>query len=251
MMKEIIKKYGVFRTFLVLFGGMISLYGFCVGLYRPFAYAFILAGAVFILLAVLWERIKKTGMVTKIVLISLFSIVFADFAVLELRIIFAANGKYTDNADYVIILGAKVNGETPSREFAERIRLASSYLKENPHSTAVTTGGKGSDENISESEASRRMLISLGIPDSRIISEDKSTSTAENFKYALEIIKENGGSESSKIVVSSSFHLFRSEKIAEKYGFTEVYTMGSTGKLLLVPFYYVREYFAYFKLRFS
>ena len=65
-------------------------------------------------------------------------------------------------------------------------------------------------------------------------------------------IKENGGSESSKIVgVSSSFHLIRSEKIAEKYGFTEVYTMGSTGKLLLVPFYYVREYFAYFKTRFS
>ena len=214
-MKEKIKKYGFFRTFLVILGSVTAFYGVCVGLYRPFAYVFISAGTVFVLMSVFWERIKKTGMVTKIVLISLFAIIFADFAVCEFRIISAAKGSNTDNADYVIILGAKVNGETPSREFAERIRLAASYLDENPHSIAVTTGGKGDDENIAESDAARKMLISLGIPESRIICENQSVSTNENFKYALEKIKENGGNENSKIVIiSSSFHLFRAVKLA-------------------------------------
>lgn len=249
-MKKRIRAYGVFRTAIALLGSLIAFYGVCIGLYRPFAYVFIAVGAALILLSYFWERIKKTGIVTKIALLTLFAVIFADFAVCEARIIYASKGKETDASDYVIILGAKVNGETPSMEFAERIRLAASYLAENPASVVITTGGKGNDEQISEGIAARRMLLSLGIAEERILTEEKSTSTDENFMYSLELIKENGGSENSKItVVSSSFHLFRASLIAEKYGFSDIYTMGSTGKLLLVPFYYVREYFAYTQYR--
>ena len=251
-MAEKSKKFGVFRTVLVILGLIIVVYGFSVGLYRSLAYAFIAVGAGILALSYFWERITKASTVTKIVLIALFTIVFSDFVICEARIIAGSADRKTDNSDYVIILGAKVNGETPSKEFAERIRLAASYLAENPHSAAVTTGGKGSDELIPEGEAARRMLVSLGISEDRILTETKSTSTDENFDFALELIKADGGSENSKVtVVSSSFHLFRARKLAEKHGFTDVYTIGSTGKLLLVPYYYVREYLAYFKVRFT
>lgn len=251
-MNEKKKKYGFWSVFFTVVGLILVIYGVSVGLYRAFAYIFIAAGVTLIAAVYFRERIKKTGMVTKIVLISLFTVLLADFVICEARIIYASRGRMTDNADYVIILGAKVNGDVPSKEFAERIRLAAGYLKENPHSVAVTTGGKGSDENLAEGEAAKKMLISLGISEDRIIAETESTSTDENFANALELIKADGGSGNSKVmVVSSSFHLFRASRLASRRGFTDVYTMGSTGKLLLVPYYYVREYFAYFKVRFT
>ena len=93
--------------------------------------------------------------------------------------------------DYVVVLGGRVRGEKPSRSLYKRIEKAAEYLKEHENIKVVASGGKGKGEEISEAEAIKRELVKLGIFENRIITEDKSVNTVENFKFTLEKIKEN------------------------------------------------------------
>lgn len=52
------------------------------------------------------------------------------------------NEKGEKNLDYVIVLGAQVRGDVPSRALKKRIQKAEDYLKENPETIAVLSGGK-------------------------------------------------------------------------------------------------------------
>ena len=67
------------------------------------------------------------------------------------------------NLDYIIVLGAHVDGTRMTLALLERARRALLYLKENPGTRAVLSGGKGDGENISEAEAMYRYLIGHGI----------------------------------------------------------------------------------------
>ena len=42
--------------------------------------------------------------------------------------------------DYVIILGARVKGEKPTKSLMERIKAATEYLKKNPEVKVIATG---------------------------------------------------------------------------------------------------------------
>ena len=55
-----------------------------------------------------------------------------------------------------------------------------------------------------------------GVPECDIIKEDRSTSTKENFLFSDEIIKELLGDEAKVVFVTSNFHVFRSERVAER-----------------------------------
>ena len=52
----------------------------------------------------------------------------------------------------------------------------------------MPSGGKGADEPVSEAEAMRRYLLEQGIPEERILVEDRSRDTFENMKFSKEII---------------------------------------------------------------
>ena len=56
-------------------------------------------------------------------------------------------------ADAVIVLGAGVNGTTPSVALQTRIDAAERYLKAHPDIPAVLSGGQGPGEDISEARA--------------------------------------------------------------------------------------------------
>ena len=86
--------------------------------------------------------------------------------------------------DYIIILGARVNGTEPSLSLQTRALKAVEYLNENPETLVVASGGQGEDEEISEAECIIRILREAGIAEERIIREDKSTSTAENIRFS-------------------------------------------------------------------
>src|SRR4051812_11327360 len=84
------------------------------------------------------------------------------------------------NADYLIVLGARVKGTTPSLAFASRINTAAEYLKKNKETLVIASGGMGPGEAISEAESIKRELVQQGISETRIILEDQSTDTYEN-----------------------------------------------------------------------
>ncbi len=138
-----------------------------------------------------------------------------------------ANKKHSDNCDYLMILGGRVIGEeTPSPQLLQRMKTAAEYLKENKECHAIPCGGCFRDgQKKSEAKIIAEYLIKNGIDEERIILEDKSTTTFENFEFALGIIKEHSGkniSEVSTAFLSSDYHLFRASKIAECCGFDKI-----------------------------
>ena len=149
------------------------------------------------------------------------------------------------DGEYVIVLGAMVNGTTPSWSLRARIDSAAEYLREHPEAMVVASGGQGADEGIAEGQAIANSLISNGVGAERILIEDKSTSTEENLVFSKALIESHGGSAASKIVVvTSDFHMFRTLRLAEKLGYTGVSGKTAETLWLLVPQNHVREILA-------
>ncbi len=223
--------------------------------------------AAVLLLLVLTGRLPRLKIVA-LCLSFFFWFCIAIFGAVEAVVFSAGRKAPATEAEYVIVLGAQVRGETPTLVLNARIKAAAEYLKRYPEAMAVASGGQGSGEEISEAEAIKRGLIRFGITEERILLEDRSTSTAENLKYSAEVIQRyevgpaeddrvnkeasNGDGGTSKVhfvprrvvVVTNDFHVFRAVKLAEKLGYKKVSGLGATEFFAVTIQYYVREFFA-------
>lgn len=179
------------------------------------------------------------------------------FAVLGLAVFLVTEGlilkdmlaKPRQNLDVLILLGAQVKGEVPSRALLRRLEAAEEYLKENPRTVAVLSGGMGDGEAISEAECMRRYLEGHGIEKERLILEDRSTSTLENLTFSAQKIAElfGDGKSQGTGLLSNNFHIFRARLLAQKCGYTDVHGIPAKSDWRLQIHYLVREFFALFK----
>lgn len=120
----------------------------------------------------------------------------------------------TNNADYLIILGTSLIKNEISPCLKYRCDCAIKYLKNNPNTKVVVSGGYTCGSSISEAKVMKEYLIINDIDNNRIIIEDKSLDTIDNIKYSFELIDTN-----SKIVIlSNSYHVLRAKMIARLYG---------------------------------
>ncbi len=154
-----------------------------------------------------------------------------------------------DNADgsekAVIVLGCGIDGEQVSPKLARRLDKAIEYFNEHPDKPVIVSGGQGAQEDIPESTAMKRYLVSKGVPDEKIIEESNSTSTFENFEYSKDIADTLPGGD--KIVfVTSRFHIYRASRYAAGAGF-EAHHIGARVPLYELPSNYLREMLAVVK----
>jgi uncharacterized SAM-binding protein YcdF (DUF218 family) len=170
----------------------------------------------------------------------LIGIVLVYVGFLQWKIIQYSQIKAPNHADYLIILGANVKGTVPSSVLQSRIDTAVIYLKKNPKTIVIASGGKGSGEEISEAEAIKRELIKRGINKSRILLENQSTSTYENIKFSKKLLPRNA---KTGVIVTNEFHLYRSLLIANNQHL-HVYGLAAKTPLLAIPRSYIREYMA-------
>ena len=147
------------------------------------------------------------------------------------------------NLEYIIVLGAHVQGTRLTLALLERTRRALQYLEENPETKAVLSGGQGEGEDISEAQAMCNYLVEHGIDRERLILEGRSTSTTENLKFSLEII----GLDHSVGVVTNNFHVFRGAAIGKKCGCKEIYPIPSRYRSWRLLIYIPREILAIIK----
>lgn len=161
----------------------------------------------------------------------------AVFLVVEGVILAGSGGNCPANVDYLLILGAKTGSVT----IEGRTAVAAEYLKNNPETIAIATGGKGTDEQLSEGAYIRKRLIELGIDESRILLEDRSSSTVENMRFARALIAEE---DASIGIVSNDYHVFRAKGLARKVFSGEIYGLPMRSKPLTFPHYMMREFFA-------
>lgn len=203
-----------------------------------------LAGVViaYYLLDCLKKRFPKTVKALTITLTTILCIGVLIFAVTEAIIIHASFGQPNADCDYIVVLGAKVNGTSPSLSLSDRIRAAESYLKSHPNTIAVLSGGQGSDEGISEAQCMFHELTMRGIDPNRLWLENKSTSTQENLRFSLALIEEKTGIRPATIgLISSEYHLFRAGLFAKECGVTAIGIPAATSWFSIKLNYFMRE----------
>ena len=146
--------------------------------------------------------------------------------------------------DYLIVLGAQIRGTRITNSLYKRLKTAETYLKENPDTLVIVSGGQGSGEDITEAQAMKEFLIENGIREDRILVEDKSTNTHENILYSKKLINR---ADAKVAVVTNGFHIFRSIGIAKKQGLENVQGLSAPSDPILLVNYYIREVFGVVK----
>lgn len=146
----------------------------------------------------------------------------------------------------MIILGSQVQNKQPSPALKNRLDTALKYEKQFPQIKIVVTGGIGSGEKYSEAEVMGEYLQQHGIALSRIILEDRSTSTELNLQNSVALLKQHHIDLNQPILlVTNDFHTIRAKKIAEKIGYTQIQTISAPTPLLTRYNSWLREYFAF------
>lgn len=140
----------------------------------------------------------------------------------------------------VIVLGARIHGDRPSRMLRERLDAAAAYLKENPQANCVVSGGLGEGEQYTEAQVMKAYLCEQGITPERIFEEGCSTDTHENITYSLAVIREQGLSE-RMVIATQEFHQYRAATLARRAGICDVSAATTATPMHLLLCYWVRE----------
>ncbi len=181
---------------------------------------------------------------------NLFAAVYLYFECMLLGVIIAdaivVRYEPEPDKDFIIILGCGIRKDgTPSPLLRGRIDRALSFAEKQREQTGkepvfVTSGGRGPDEPISESAAMKRYLLEKGVPEERIIEEDRSTDTFENMKFSKEKIwaVDPGG---KVAFATTNYHVFRGGLCARRVKMRAV-GMGAGTKWYFWPNAAVREF---------
>ncbi len=158
----------------------------------------------------------------------------------------AARHEPDKDKDFLIVLGCGLRPDgSPTPLLRGRLDRALAFaerqLAETGKSlTFVTSGGQGPDECISESESMARYLMERGVPEERILREDRSTDTFENMKFSWEKIK--ALDPGAKVAfATTNYHVFRSGLFARRVKMRAV-GMGARTRWYFWPNAAVREF---------
>ncbi len=186
---------------------------------------------------VVWKLIRKP-------LAIVLAIVLVIMALTSVPILLGVRSQPEAACDWLIVLGAGVDGDTPSPILQDRINAAYDYLTKHPDTVCIATGGKGDDENLSEAQCIYNHLTQMGISGDRIRMEDQATSTVENFRYSIDLLKQETGSIPKSVgVLSNEFHLFRASLMAKNNGLSPIFIAAPTSDAWTRIYYTVREIF--------
>src|SRR5690606_31612897 len=124
-----------------------------------------------------------------------------------------------------------------------RLDVAVETSVTNPDAVIVVAGGLAPGETVTEARAMQRYLVAHGVAEHRILREDRSTSTSENFAYAEELLEERLGPDRTTAFVTSDYHVLRAAGIAQNAGVRATHVHAGT-PWFEVPVDHVRELLA-------
>lgn len=178
-------------------------------------------GVPLVLIGILYPHMH-TGIlcVLKWLAVAGYAIAVAIFAVCGTLMIRAAHaGDGAQPADALIVLGAAVHGDRVTWVLSNRLDAAAEYLTLHPETTCIVSGGQGDGETVTEASAMKRYLVERkGIDESRILTEEASTSTIENFRFSKAIIDGTLGADATVAFVTTGFHVYRAGRVARAEG---------------------------------
>lgn len=163
--------------------------------------------------------------------------------ILVVSVCIAAYGS-KDNSSYdeqaVIVLGYGIKENKLPEMLKNRLDKATEYHTKNPNALIIVSGGRSTETKPSEAAVMEKYLISNGVAADKIIKEDKSRTTVENFKFSAEILNKKFGSNYSAALITNIFHIYRSERYAIAAGI-KVNSIGAKTVWYDIPRIYIRE----------
>ena len=204
-------------------------------------------GAACLVLGALVGNRKLMAAIPKPVKVAVGALVCAGavtFCAVEGMILSEYGASAAPGADYCIVLGAQWKPSGPSAVLRKRLDKAVEYLKANPDTKVIVSGGKGANEPMAEAEGMYGYLVQAGIEEERILVEDKSRSTYENLVYSGGLLdKEND----RVVIVTNNFHVFRALGIARKQNYGKVEGLAADSVLGMGPNNLLREFLGVLK----
>ncbi|MEA4944428.1 MAG: YdcF family protein [Propionicimonas sp.] len=134
----------------------------------------------------------------------------------------------TGQEDALIVLGAAVHGREVSPALGRRLDVAVDFHARNPEAFIVVTGGQGPQEDVPEAVAGRDYLLARGVADDRILVEDRSTSTEENFRFGQAVLAPYWRPELKVAFVTNEFHVWRAQQLAWQAGLNATHLHADT-----------------------
>lgn len=236
------RKYWLSGGSFILFGALLY---FTLLFYHFAGLLFCAIGAVILLFGLadaIKEHFPKTAKTVRIILRIGVCVVLLFTIGTGVWVGIRAKGADDPKADFVIVLGAGVNGETPSKSLSERLGATQAYLERYPDAIAILSGGQGDGEDITEAQCMFAWLTARGIAPERLRLEELASNTEENIRYSLELIeREFGAHPKTAAVVSSSYHLARASLLAKEAGLDMLGVPASTDNPIYFCQMFLRE----------
>ena len=248
-MKELIAHIGTFRLILLLGCIPLALLAYLCKFVLP-GYSFsalvctALIGVIlfYVLMPLVGLKFPVFARWTTRIFTVLLVIGLVIYAGTEAVIIHYSFGSPEKDSPYLLVLGAKVNDNGPSVSLWDRIYAANDYLQKHPDTVAIVSGGQGKDEPMTEALCMFTHLTELGIEPSRILLEDKATSTWENLHFSLDLIEKEFGQRPTELaVLSSEYHLFRASLFTKACGVDFIGIPARTSKVSQMINHFMRE----------
>ena len=231
----------------LIFIGYFLCIAFWVGHGTNFYFIWLFLGIVAITLAVLLKKgiwTRHFPLCFRRIFVTLSCLGCILFIIVQGCIISGFSLKGPDRLDYLVVLGAQMKANGPSKALQYRLDEAIRYLEGNPDTQVIVSGGQGADEHISEAQGMYDYLVEKGISPDRILLEDQSKNTFQNLTFSAEYLDKDNDLVG---VVSNNFHVFRATKIAKKAGYKNVYGIAAKGEPFLQYNNMMREFFGVMK----
>ncbi|MBB2948852.1 uncharacterized SAM-binding protein YcdF (DUF218 family) [Actinoplanes lutulentus] len=148
--------------------------------------------------------------------------------------------------DALVVLGTGLNGEEVTPSLRSRLEVAVEYAAANPGAVIAVSGGQGHGESITEALAMRRYLVAHGVSEDRILQENESTSTQENFVLTKRLLDAHFDAGYTTAFITSDYHILRANEIAEEAGIGSTHLHANT-PWYQIPVDYTRELLAFMK----
>ena len=151
------------------------------------------------------------------------------------------------NADYIIILGCRVGPDgKPYPVLRGRIDRALAFYHQQMEETGkalvfVPSGGKGTDETISECVCMKNYLLEQGVPEAHILEENQAENTYENMLFSKRKIEEKKA-DAVVLFSTTNYHVFRSGLMGRRVKLRAI-GIGARTKWYFWPNASVREFF--------
>ena len=182
------------------------------------------------------------------ILLALGAVIFLSVVIaLSIAISIWNYGKTDEKApsDVAIVLGASVWEDGVSPVYRERINHAIALYEDGFVDYIILTGGFGEGSYKSDSQVAKEYALSQGVPEERLLIEEKSTITEENLEFSKEVMEENDLE--TAIIVSDPLHMKRAMLMAKDYNITALSSPTTTSMYkslkTKIPFLLREEFF--------